>query len=314
MVRSLRIAVFIFALPLVAGAQTFVPGDVIVGAFSSLPPFSKTILIYNPDGTPKQTFTTDTRLFRDLFVRDSLLFAAANETILRFNAAGSELTPFAMNLDFPNRLSPGAGAIFLFASTSFSGVIQGFDANGSTRFTYTPLSFEDAIEGLDLSIDQCTLLVGVGDRLATLDTCSNRDTPHPFGITLPSTISTLRIRADGTLLVAYQEGIQLLSPSGAFLRFYSLPANFQPTGGLALNPDGSSFWVAASGHLLKIDLTTGATLIGPINTHLAISSITVVGEPRAALAAPPVPLLSTPTFALLGIALAGLAMLRLVRA
>jgi hypothetical protein len=311
MIRSLAIAVFVLLLPLVLGAQTFVPGDVIVGAFSTLPPFAKSILIYNPDGTPKQTFTTDSRTFRDLFVRDSLLFVAANETILRFNAAGSELAPFATNFDYPNRLAPGAGATFLFASNAFSGGIQGFDANGSTRFTYTPLSSQGAIEGLDLSIDQCTLLVGVGDRLATLDTCSTGDTPHPFGVTLPSTISTLRIRADGTVLVAYQAGIQLLSPTGSFLRSYSLPPNFQPTGGLALNPDGSSFWVAASGQLLKIDIATGATLVGPINTHLAVSSITVVGEPRAALAAPPVPLLSPLTLALLGIALAALATLRL---
>jgi hypothetical protein len=88
------------------------------------------------------------------------------------------------------------------------------------------------------------------------------------------------------MLVAGSHGIVRLDAAGEFVRFYDVLRHHGWTG-IALSPDGTSFWAAAWGTsaLVEFDLDSGALLRGPIDTgteEMSAVGVCVFGEPAAA--------------------------------
>jgi hypothetical protein len=118
---------------------------------------------------------------------------------------------------------------------------------------------------------------------------------------------------DGTFLVAVilAEGwrvVHVASDGSSVIRTYQIPGN-----ALALDIDGTSFWTNAGNFLLKVDIATG-NILSETYTDFLIEGISVVGEPRAALASAAtasVPTISPPVVIALMLTVAAIAMLRL---
>ena len=113
--------------------------------------------------------------------------------------------------------------------------------------------------------------------------------------------------------------IKVYTAAGAFKRISSNGATtrmYQGTAQIALDPDGQSFWTADGlDSVSKIDLATGNTVTrsATFGGFPIVDSLTVVGEPRAALAPESIPALSEWLLVVLAAAVGAIAVFRLNR-
>jgi hypothetical protein len=139
-----------------------------------------------------------------------------------------------------------------------------------------PLASDLHVQGIDLAADQCTLFYAATGLVGTVNVCTGA-----AGATFPvsGTPEDLRILPNGDLLVASQAALTRYAPSGAPLQQFEMMAL-----SVALDVDPRYAWVGGW-DLRRIDLATGTT-VEVLSTYGAVTSISVVGEPRAARTTP----------------------------
>lgn len=296
-----------------AGQGHFARGEVVVTGYrEELDSVISNLRVHRPDGSfARELATSTTRLFREPLVLNDTVFVPMRtpEAIERFAADGTQLTPFTTEVAGVNYLSPGRNSGIIAANVS--GEIYVFAADGTLisfrDFTNSPRAFG----GVDLASDRCTLFFGGSGAIARWDTCMNA--PAVFlEPGLDGDLNALRILPDGTFLVAVIHDswriLHVASDGSTIIRTYPIPGN-----ALALDIDGTSFWTNAGNFLLKVDIATG-TILSETFTDFLIEGISVVGEPRAALAAGAaanVPTISPPVVVCLLLTVAAIAVLRL---
>lgn len=203
----------------------------------------------------------------------------------------------------PARLTMNAAGTLYVAGDSGDWILE-VAPSGVLERAFDVLS---APHGVDLATDQCTLYYVVSPGVAKINVCAGTP-PVVIRPALPSGVpQALRLLPGGDILVADTDAVVRLDPSGHIVRTYSVAAT-----NLALDPTGTSAWVAASGSgvLVHLDLSSGAVLSSrPIDR---VTGLATVGEWRAALQSPAaVPALSPPLLGALAAVLALVAWMRL---
>jgi hypothetical protein len=270
---------FVLADAVAVMAQSAIePGDILISTTAFAPVTTSKIAVHRSDGTFKSDFTTSTSArYRETLFHNGFVFAAERGAIFRFTPTGSSLgiwTPISA----PVWLAPAVDGSIV--SSNGSGNLFRIGSTGSlTSSRNTGDLGEPVARGLDIAPDQCTVFYATGTRLATWDSCLN-SAPVSFGAVQSHGPGTsLRLLADGRLLVSYLHEVALLAADGSELRTYGLPA-----APLALDIDRRSFWVGIGSSLVKVDIETGAVLVS-VDVGYQIDFLSVVGEPRASLIA-----------------------------
>jgi hypothetical protein len=293
-----------------AVAQSFQQGDVVVSTVActfEIPPgpcqsFHSRIVVYGSDGVFKRTLIESDGVYGDLLVDSAgnvwvrferldlgqvglqkvspagnlLAFYPTMQSLLRLAlAADGRIIGSSNNL---HQLPPALFTIAADGSTS-SVLDLGNEFRNTFGLSASPGS------ALDLAADQCTIYYGCGnavpnDCVLRYNMCQHQTTGSLTSLNVAP--ASLRLLADGTLLVAGSPAVALsvvhVTSTGSLLRTY-----MQVCCSVALDIDTTSFWSAAPGGLVKLDISSGQIHIGPVNVGgSTINSITVVGEPRAA--------------------------------
>jgi streptogramin lyase len=139
-----------------------------------------------------------------------------------------------------------------------------------------PIASDLRVEGIDLAADQCTLFYAATGVIGTVNVCNGT---AGASFTIAGTPEDLRILPNGDLLVASRTHVTRYDPAGAVLQQFEMLA-----WSVALDVDPRYAWVGGW-DLRRIDLATGAT-VEVLSTYGAVTSISVVGEPRAARTTP----------------------------
>lgn len=280
-----------------AAAQPLERGDVVVSSATSGAP--SRILVYRNDGTFKRELASITPdIFRESLFQRNLLHVPTQPRVRIFDPNGTALP--AIEVPLLVYLSPAADGSIVGASGS--GELFHFNADGTLRYSRdTVILAEPRAHGVDLAADQCTLFANSGSAIVSWNICDNTSWRLVSPI-MPFFGTALRVLPNGSFLMAYRTDVALLDSGGNTIRTYGIPGV-----SLALDVDRTSFWVGAGGSLLKVDIATG-TILQNITVGEAVSFLSVVGEPRAALQASSIPTMQPLMIAILGVALLVLAM------
>lgn len=255
--KSIRFRVLqICAIPAIlfssqAMAVPFTLGNVFVSTGAG------TVLEYTPSGTLVQTLNVGTSYITGSTFDQSGNFYVtrfSNNAVQKFDSNGNNLGTFGSGYSTPESVVVDAsGNIYV---GSIGGGISKFDPAGN--FLSASIS-GTRIDFMDLASDQTTMLyTQEGGEVHRVNLGTN---------TLLSDFSTavenayaLRIRSNGTVLVADGLDIELLDASGNQIGTYD-SAGHNSWFGLNLDPDGTSFWSADfSGHVARFDIASGSVL------------------------------------------------------
>jgi hypothetical protein len=302
-------------------AQQFQPGDVILTASSPMGAFSDftcKLLWYDGNGNLKGVLLApplNQSLGGAAFSPSGVLHVLTGAGISQVAANGSA-TPFydafsQGNPRLPNSTSFAAdGSIYNGAGCS-GGVCASIIHVSSAGVRVALYDVPVLPQAVDLGSDQCTLYY------LTLNTLSRFDVCHGTALanlaTFPGggvTAYDFRILPDHTLLVGLSGHLAQLNTAGQTLRQFG--------GGvfrMALDTDPRFLWAeTSSGKFSKLDLASGNTVLGPFDSGMqSITSMTVFGEPRAALINGPlaaIPALSPLFLLLFGAVLLSVGLLR----
>lgn len=284
------------------------PGDVIVGVsrYVGFPGETESwIKIHTAAGAFKNQIPLPSRFgMRDLNFHSGSLFGLAGAGgIYRIESDGSLMSvgfsgPFVFD---------AAGNVYVSRAQQ----IDKYDLGGSLLNTWSLPSRPGYI---DLAADQCTVYYTVNVpgpiEIARYNVCTSQSLA-PLITGLTGLFGNLRILPGSEVLLATSNGALRIAPDGQIIRTYA--AGYSQ---IALDPDIRSFWASMGlDSAWKIDLETGAKLAATTDFGgfgLGIDSITVVGEPRAAVSsATLIPTLSQWVLIALAITVAAVALLRL---
>jgi hypothetical protein len=308
--------ILLVAVAFPATAQSLERGDIVLTGlhFDPVEDFPITnVRVHGRDGVFKrELISVDRRLSEPLY-RDGIIYVGSRspDRIERVDSSGALLSPLTTQATGVNYLSPGPAGGFL--ATNGSGEIYQIGSNGMLRYKRDFTAATPASGGIEMARSQCTAYYGASGGLARWDVCLHSE-PERFGPKLATAYLALRLLPDGTFLVAtvglqpnFDNKIIHVDEAGVLIRTYPIPGN-----ALALDIDGTSFWTNAGNNLFRLDIATGQILSVTV-TDSIIQGLSVVGEPRAGLAASGanVPALSLSLCVVLAAALAGAAVLRL---
>jgi len=152
-------------------------------------------------------------------------------------------------------------------------------------------------EWFDLNPDQCVFDITAGNAISRFNVCTNSYLPD-LATNLPGGgCNAIRIRADGTILVACNEYVNLVDAAGTVLKSYpraDLPDSSGRLYALSLDPDGTSFWTGDFyylGSIYRIDIATGNLIThfsSTVDVPNILGGLAVAGDLRvAADSAPP---------------------------
>jgi hypothetical protein len=226
-------------------------------------------------------------------------FATSNMTL--FDNMGNVLTfpwggPF--NSHPESCVLNGAGDVYVGQADGSRDVLK-FSPGGALLASYDVATGPRGSDWIDLAADQCTLFyTSEGNTIRRFDVCTNAQLPDfATGFTNPgsSTICyALRIRPNGEVMVACTDTVYRLSPAGAVIQSYPLPAGETSIlFAMNLDPDNASFWTAgfSSGNIYRIAIDTGA-LITQFAAGSAVEGLAIFGE--ITVARPPASLTLAP--------------------
>ena len=298
-------------LPVVSSGQSWQAGDLLVSgkADTIAVPFSfkGKLLLFSPTGQLKAMVRTmPNAAYGELAVGPSGdVFAVSDGTIAELDQTGAPTNTFARSPNFARSITVNRGGSF-FASTVFgSSNVLFYSRSGQLQSTRDLGASFLGITAIDLAPDQCTLFLASNlAQVGRYDVCR--------GAVLPALVSggsgpapfSLRSLADGSVLVGGLN-LQRVDASGTVIHQYG-----QAAGRIALAGDDSA-WISSGTSISKINLTTGAALVGPVDTGLeTINGMAVVGQVGAAAAAS-VPALSVTLLLCLAVSVAILGIWRL---
>jgi hypothetical protein len=300
--RLLAFLLFAVATGSAAAQTVAAPGDVLM---TSRDGTDAVILVFDGEGTYKGDLVRLPEAeFSDLLFWNGIIYVGSRFTgsIERFTASGQSLGALSPDhFAIPNFLSPGPGGTLLAAGAAD---LYEFSPGGS--LLWHRAGELPAGGGIDLGSDGCTLFFATG-MVGRWDACLH-DTPTFFSPRYGGGADALRVLSDGTFLVAVvgNRRVLHLDAAGNLMRDYDISGR-----GIALDPDGASFWTVDS-CLRHVDIATGAILSSTCRG--GGFAVAVVGEPRAGFAAAgvaPVPAASTVALAVIAATLGALALLRI---
>jgi hypothetical protein len=262
-------AAFSLTVSASAVAVPFTVGNVFVSTGAG------TVLEYTPTGTLVQTLAVGTGFITGSAFDSTGNFYAtrfSDNAVQKFASDGSDLgmfgggysTPEMVVIDQSNNVYVG----------SLGGTIRKFNSSGAFLSESTP----GRVDFMDLAADQTTMLfTQEGGEVKRVNVATN---------TLLSDFSTdveqafaLRIRGDGSVIVANGSDIELLDATGAEIAAYA------PFSGLwfaaNLDPDLASFWAATTaGTIARIRFSDGAVLASwSVAGTNGVWGLAVYGEP-----------------------------------
>jgi sugar lactone lactonase YvrE len=182
------------------------------------------------------------------------------------------------------------------AGTIYAGVsaaLDKLDATGNLLEQFKPA---DSVSWIDLASDQCTVdytLVNPNygpTSIRRFNVCTNTQEPDLTN-TVSGPCNQLRIRANGEVLVACSGGLYRLDPEGTVIQTYQAAGCCSGAVGLALDPDGTSFWTGG-GYLdgiYKVDIVSGTILQHITGVTGGLNGLAVFGGPGALVPGTPAP-------------------------
>lgn len=226
-----------------------------------------------------------------------LAAATSSNLVVRFDNMGNYLgvvssnvvpSPVSFSFDSAGNFYAGSSQIQYGAP---SGSIWKLSSSGTLLDTLM-VAYESGGAGwLDLAADQRTLYyTSFGTQVKRYDSVTHSQLSD-LGGALPSYVAyDLRVLSGGGALVADGQYIAQLDSLGNTIHTYTATNEYSFTG-LALDPDGASFWAVSDsdGYLYKFAFgTTNAVSIQPIFVGSGYTGLAIFGEPRAAAPSRPV--------------------------
>jgi hypothetical protein len=268
-------------------AQQFQNGDVLLTTYTSVgvSDWTSKLLWYDASGHLKgQLLSVNDQFLEGVAFNSSGVLHVALGFGVSKVAANGTVTPFLppLSLEHPVSLSFARdGGLYAGVTSDTDYSITHVGISGSPVARYSLPASAYFPQAVDLASDQCTLYYLTINTLSRFDVCHG--TALADLATFPGggvTAYDFRILPDHTLLVGLSSHLAQLNTAGQTLRQFG--------GGvfrMALDTDPRFLWAETSGgKFAKLDLATGTTVLGPFDTGMqSITSMTVFGEPRAAL-------------------------------
>jgi hypothetical protein len=224
------------------------------------------------------------------FIGNFPQFAAAYFLAIAFDAAG-------------NAYVSGGFGKGNFAKTDSSG-------NLIRLYLLPHDDFATELDAFDIASDQCTVVYPNARQVLQYDICGDHALPQLVSFPSGPRLGWLRILPDGRILVIRGDTILLLAGDGTTIKSYQVPSVIGWSH-LAIDIDRQSFWATSGTRAYKIDIPSGSVLLSFSSSDYGFNAITVVGEPRAAVAPSTIPTLSTVSLLAVGFSLAAIALARL---
>jgi hypothetical protein len=154
-----------------------------------------------------------------------------------------------------------AGDAIYIGTGAMNSTLYKRDLTGNQVATYTLALDQFSVDWIDLAADGCTIYyTSEGALVKRFNVCTNTQLSD-FASGLPGPCFQVAIRANGDVLVACDAQIERLNSSGTVVQTYN-PGTESDWFTVALDPDGTSFWVAAytNGHIYKANISSGSVL------------------------------------------------------
>lgn len=211
-----------------------------------------TVREYTPTGTLVQTLTGGSSYMTGSAFDASGDFYVTNfaaNTVRKYSGGVSPGSTFGFGYSTPESVVfDAAGNAYV---GSIGGSIRKFDSSGSFLSSVSP----GRVDFMDLAADQTTMLyTQEGGEIKRVNVATGT-TLTDFSTDVEQAFA-LRIRSNGTVIVADGADIELLSATGTQIGTYALGSGLWFA--VNLDPDGSSFWAATStGSIAHVDFTSG---------------------------------------------------------
>jgi hypothetical protein len=245
---------------------------------------------FSPDGVLLDTLNTatgrgsqNTGMAFDLAGNLYATTWSAN-SMSKFNNTGVRLGGFGSGFNSnPNSaLVDAAGNVYVGQSGGSHQVLK-FNASGASLGSFSPAVENGGTDWIALAADQCTLFyTSSGKLIKRFNVCTNTQLSDFATLLIDprDAAAALRIRPNKEVLVATDQKVFRLDPSGGVIQTYPKPAGeLGDLFALNLDPDGTSFWTAAVGigNVYRIDIATG-TLLKKFNAGFLFGGLAIFGE------------------------------------
>jgi hypothetical protein len=279
--------VWLATLTGVARASQLKLGDIFVGVGAGQ------VKEYTPGGTFVQTLNTTSGSAEeaDMCTDGSGRLYTTNfqaGTMSRFLSTGAlDAAGWGSGFSNPESCSLNSNGD-IYTGDAGNGLIQEFSSAGTRIASFNP-SVARGTDHLDLSGDQCVMYyTSETTSIYRYNVCTGIQMPD-FVDNLPGICYQVRVRLNDQVMAACTEAVVRLSPAGAILATY--PASGYGSAsffyGLALSPDGTTFWTAdwSGPNIYHIDIASGMLLSSfqsPSVGGVSDAGLSIYGEPRAA--------------------------------
>jgi hypothetical protein len=284
------------AAPTAAQPATFADGGVFIGMSNG------TVIWYEPDGTQVDTLVSlsDGPVHQvaftqglDMYVPHFYDGAAGGNTVAVFNHEATLIGIFGSGYNCNPATIELYGvddAAWIGETDCLGGLLQ-FDGDGNLVLRRAPAVEVRGVHFLDFADDLCTIhYTSFGLNVKRYDVCTESQLPDFNVAPLPDAggAQALAILPDGGVLVANLSVIVRLDAAGNQIGTYD-DAGRDLWIGLALDPDGTSFWATdwQTSYVYRFDLASGAVLTSwDVGTEpFTVKGVTV--QPPTDLPPPP---------------------------